>query len=312
MIRILCVSFCVVFANVASLAAEVRVVEVNKLTNVKDKYPYWSPDGTQIVFQSDRSGPIQLWIMNADGSDLRRVTHSNGNDENPIWTPDGRYIVFASDRDGNQEIYRMRPDGTELVNLTNHPAPESHPKISYDGTRIIFNSGRASDSSLYSAEWTEMNHDIYSIDIDGGDVRRLTHYDDWDTYPSISPDGTQILWRRVITNPDGSRNSEVFIANRDGSNPRNVTNHLAFDGYPAWSPDGETVLFASNRDGGKEQPFNFNIYAMNPDGTGLQRLTDSPGYEDARPIWSLDGKKIVFNRQINGRDAMEIFVMEVD
>ncbi len=142
---------------------------------------------------------------------------------------------------------------------------------------------------------------------DGLGLERVTDYPDWDTYSSLSPDGTRIAWRRVTNN--GERNSEVFVMNRDGIDPINLSRHPAFDGWPAWSPDGRKILFASNRDGIDRN--DFNNYVIDVDGSNLQRLTHSPGYEDARPIWSLDGSKIVFNRQIGGTGAMEVFVLEL-
>ena len=285
-------------------------LETRKITNVKDRYPFWSPDGSQVVFSSDRSGTPQIWLMNADGSGLRRLTHGDANDDTPVWTPDGRFIVFVSDRDGNLEIYRMRPDGSEPLNLTRHPAPDGHPKISPDGSKVVFNSGRSSDPALFSGEAMVrgMNHEIYEMDMNGEGVARLTDHPEWDTYPSLSPDGLHLLWRRVVRDARGIGDSEVFIAARDGSEPRNLTRNAAFDGYPAWSPDGSWIAFASNRDGGDDLD-DFNLYVVRPDGSGLRRLTHSPGYEDARPIWSGDGKRIIFNRQIGGSGAMEIFIL---
>ena len=303
---------CLLAFGSTAWAGELQVGEIESLGVVKDKYPYWSPDGSQIVFQSNRSGAWQIHVVNADGSGLRRLTHDEANDETPVWHPDGEHILFVSDRDGNLELYLMDADGRNQRNLTNHPAPDGHPKFSFDGKRIIFNSGRASDPALYGGEVMarDMNHEIYEMALDGSDLRRLTDHPLWDTYPSISPDGRHIAFRRVIVNGAGDRDSEVFIAERDGSNPRNLTNDAAFDGYPAWSADGSKLVFASNRDGGEDFS-DFNVYAVNPDGTGLQRLTHSPGYEDARPIFTRDGTRIVFNRQIGGTGAMEIFIVPV-
>lgn len=285
-----------------------------RVTAVRDAYPYWSPDGGQIVFQSDRhnhmSGGFSIYVMNADGTNVRRLTFREESDETPVWSPDGSKILFSSYiTDENNELFIMNADGSDIVRLTSDPGRDGHQKFSPDGSTIIFNSQRDDDGQS-----DVTNYEIYEMDVDGSDVRRLTNFAEWDTYPSISPDGSKIVWRRVLPtggNTASGRNSEIFTMNRDGSNPVNLTSLPAFDGYPSWSPDGSMIVFASNRAG--ETGGNFHIYIMNADGSGAEKILENDALvEDARPIWSPDGSKILFNRQyVADESSIDILILSL-
>ena len=92
-----------------------------------DGSPDWSPDGNQIVFQSDRDGNSEVYVMNADGTNPINLTNHLASDGSPDWSPDGNQIAFQSNRDGNWEIYIMNADGANPINLTQHPAWDSSP-----------------------------------------------------------------------------------------------------------------------------------------------------------------------------------------
>jgi Tol biopolymer transport system component len=301
-------------APMDSAAEPVSADSLVRVTAVRDAYPYWSPDGTQIVFQSDRhhhmSGGYSIYVMNADGTNVRRLTFREESDETPVWSPDGKKILFSSYiTDENNELFMMNADGSGIVRLTNDPGRDGHQKFAPDGNSIIFNSQMDDDGQ---SEVT--NYEIYEMNLDGSDARRLTNFPEWDTYPSISPDGSRVVWRRVLPsggNSGSGRNSEVFVMNRDGSEPVNLSNHPDFDGYPSWSPDGSKIAFASNRAG--KTRGNFHIYVMNPDGSGVEKILDNDALvEDARPIWAPDGTKILFNRQyVADESSIDILILSL-
>ena len=95
--------------------------------------PAWSPDGNRIAFASERDGNWEVYVMNADGTNIINLTKHPAKDGRPDWSPDGNRIAFSSDRDRkddddkNVEIYVMNADGTNPINLTNHPAIDSSP-----------------------------------------------------------------------------------------------------------------------------------------------------------------------------------------
>jgi Tol biopolymer transport system component len=115
-----------------------------------------------IAFTSQRDGNSEIYVMNADGTDQRRLTHAAGDDYSPDWSPDGRKIAFVSERDGNDEIYGMNADGSEQRRLTSSRAHDYPPAWSPDGRKIAFASDR------------DGNFDIYVMDADGSHVRNLT------------------------------------------------------------------------------------------------------------------------------------------
>jgi TolB protein len=300
-----------VIAGFSVSSSQIKIVGQKKLTNIENSYPYWSPDGSKIVFSSNRDGDDEIYVMNADGSHQVRLTNHTQNDGGPRWSPDGSKIVFVSERDGNAEIYVMNADGSSQRRLTRSPADDSHPNWSPDGSRIIFNSNK--DTPDPKLDWWEQYHNIYTMNLDGGDLRQITHCRTVCTFPSYSPDGKRISYRKVIAAPGfyddknltlAATDSEVFVANSDGTNEIDLSRSAAYDAWPSWSPDGSRIIFASNR-GAVTQ-----IYVVNADGSNLTRLVnDRDTEEDARPQWSPDGSKVAFTRTRNG--AMDIYVLEL-
>ena len=170
-----------------------------------DAYPSLSPDGTRIVFASNRDGPAHVFVMNVDGSGLARLTNSASGDTMPGWSPDGTRIVYQTLLPNhNWEIYVMNADGSGQTNLTNNPAIDTSPAWSPDGTRIVF----------------ETNHDgdfeIYVMDADGSGQTNLTNNPAaYDIAPAWSPDGRQIIFR---SDRDGDRfEYKPYVMNADGS-----------------------------------------------------------------------------------------------
>jgi TolB protein len=293
----------------------VEAVGTTQITGLENTYPARSPDGSRIVFESTRDGPdADIFVMQADGSSVVQLTRNDAYDGTPVWTPDGQFLLFATERDGNAEVYRMRADGSEQSNLTRHPGADGHPRVSPDGRLVYFNSNRSSDPATFTLGTMDRqhNHEIYTMTLDGGDVRRITELPDWDTYPAVSPDGSQLLWRRIAPTggkSESGRNSEVFWMNLATGEQRNVTSDPAYDGWPAWSPDGRRFAFASNR---ANAAFDgFDIYVANADGSNPVRVTFGDGAEGrgswTKPSFSADGLRIMCTRTVGS--SVDIFVI---
>ncbi len=298
---LLATSLILPFASLA--AAQVEVV-----SQVRDTYPSLSPDGSRIVFQSNRSGSNQIWIMNRDGSGAVPLTRVEGaGAETPVWSPDGSLIAYASYLgEGNNDVFVMKSDGSDQTRITSGPGYDGHPHWSGDGSRIVFNSDR--DTPDHGAGWSERWHDIWSVRADGSDAVKHTDCRAVCTYGSLSPDGEYVLYRKVDASTGLNwnleaieKNSEVYVARFDGSEARNLSRHPAFDGWPLWSPTGEWVVFASNRSG---PPRTGQLWLVRPDGTGLSRVTGGDwGY--VQPSWSADGTALWAYR-FQEREAWEL------
>jgi Tol biopolymer transport system component len=125
-----------------------------------DLFPAWSPDGSKIVFLSDRTGVLQVWVMDADGANPRQLTTDPApKDQVPDWSPDGTKIAYQSYATGNGDIYVMNADGTGQTRLTTDPAKELGAAWSPDGTKIAFLSFR----DLPAAR------NVYIMNADGSD-----------------------------------------------------------------------------------------------------------------------------------------------
>ena len=274
-------------------AQEEGAAPVRRLTNIINSYPCSSPDGTQVVFQSNRTGRYEIYVMNLDGSDVRQLTDRPGDNVTPSWSPDGSSLAFAANIGDNSDIYLMNADGSDVRRLTEHPGDDSHPHWSADGERIIFNSPRPTPD--LSLGWLEQWHEVFSMKPDGSDLKQHTDGRTVITFPSFSPDGTKIVYRKITDTPgfnwslgNIAINSEVFTAEADGSDEVNISNSAAFDGWPVWSPDGAKIAFASNRAG----PANVGqIFVVNADGSDLRQVTFGP-WSHVQPSWSPDGTTI--------------------
>jgi len=137
----------------------------------RDWLPVWSPDGSKILFLSDRDGPGEIFSMDPDGSGQTNLTGSAAADGWPVWSPDGKRIAFQRYRDGNAEVYVMNDDGSGVSRLTSNTAFDGGPSWSPDGTRLAFESDRGGNS------------EIYVMNDDGSGQTRLTDHAALDAYP---------------------------------------------------------------------------------------------------------------------------------
>jgi Tol biopolymer transport system component len=181
-------------------------------------FPQWSPDGKQILFASDRDSYPAIYLMSADGDDVRQFTPDETFDR-PAWSPDGQRIVYTSGVGGSTELHVMNADGSSA--LTENAVYDGAPAWSPDGEQIAF------------VSWRDQNAELYVMRADGSEPRRLTENPADDLWPAWSPDGEQIAF---VSSRDG--NFELYVMNADGSGVQRLTWNAAEDSEPVWRPVG--------------------------------------------------------------------------
>jgi len=246
----------------------------------------WSPDGTQLAFNTKRDGNWEIYVIDADGSNPTNLTNDPAYDGWPAWSPDGTKVAFYSNREGDWEIHLMDADGSNSVNLTRTDGFDGYPTWSPDGTKIAFYTLR------------DGNREIYVIDADGGNPTNLTNHEATDVVPSWSPDGTRIVFQSYRESDDG----ELFVLDLETGDATRLT-HGFVAPSSAWSPDGSQVVFESNRSG------NLEIYVIDADGNDPTQITHHPA-RDMNPVWSPDGSRIAFISNRTGN--WDLFVLTLD
>ncbi len=250
--------------------------EPEPVTRIVDHEVAPAPDGERLAFVSNRDGRSKLYVINVDGTGLRRLTDGDASDDNPAWSPDGRWIAFVSEREGNADIYLIAADGSSERRLTVAAGAGLHPHWSPDGRRLIFTSLRNSPAP------DRPQLDIYMINAEGSGERRLTS-GPTTSFASWSPDGSRMVFWRMF---DG--NADIALADSEGNFISRLTMDPAFEGWPSWSPDGLRVAYA------RERGEDADIYVS--DLAGNSRLVAGGPGRKTGPRWSADGSHIYFSR----------------
>ena len=334
-------------ATAPAAPAEPHLAAVTQLTfGGENAEAYWSPDGGKLIFQSHRPphGCDQIYVVAVpplDGGrpaeaptpelvstgagrttcsyftwpDAERIlyasTHLAGAECPPspdhsqgyVWPLYGSYEIFATAADGAGE-------GAELVRLTDNDAYDAEATVCPVDGSIVFTSDRDGDLELYR------------MDADGGNVKRLTEAPGYDGGAFYSEDCSKIVWRasrpregeeladyrrllaQGLVRPG---RLELWVAAADGSEPRQVTYLGAASFAPYFYPSGERIIFSSNY--GNDSPREFDLWAIDVQGTRLERITGAPGF-DGFPMFSPDGGRLAFasNRNQGAPGETNVFV----
>jgi tol-pal system beta propeller repeat protein TolB len=194
------------------------------------------------------------------------------------------YVCFVENYD---ELCLMNGDGTNQRQITETSVTDFYPSLSVDGRLLAFSSIR------------DVRHfDIYLMDIQSGNILRVTRNAGDNYAPELSPDGTRIVF--VSTRSGGQ---DVWTMNADGSNPTQLTFTEADDIDPTWSPDGRQIAFASNRNGLTD------LYVMNADGSNVRQMTFDFNL-GGRSDWSNDGRNFTFYG--GGSGDKNIYIMSAE
>lgn len=318
-----------------------RLPEEKHLSNIKqltfggeNAEAYFSGDGKKLIFQSTRGGNgcDQIFTMNIDGSDVRMVSTGKGRTTCSYFYPNGKRITYSSTHLADAlcppkpdfskgyvwaiypgyDLFSANPDGSDLKQITKAPGYDAEAVISPNGKRIAFTSMRDGDL------------DVYTMDLDGKNVVRLTTELGYDGGPFWSYDSQWIVFRanhpksekeiadyKALLKENLIRPTtlDIWVMKADGSQKRQITNNGKANFAPFFFPDGKRVIFSSNVADPKGR--DFDLYAVNVDGTNLERITFNPTF-DGFPMFTPDGKKLVFasNRNDKVQGDTNVFIAD--
>ena len=213
--------------------------------NTRDRQPVYSPDGSRIAFSSNRSGNMDLWLLDVRSGALRQVTDDPAQDWDPGFTPDGKQLMWSSDRSGNLEIWIAGTDGSGARQLTRDGVDAENPTMTRDGHYVVYTSG--------NPKWPG----VWRIRPDGSDARRIV--EGATLVPQVSPDGRHVLF--VIGGPTAdNRLRLVRVAETESGallpfhievrSPATATNQI-LDGRARFTPDGRSIVFVAANEAGR-------------------------------------------------------------
>lgn len=315
-------------------SGEVRLRNIRQLTfGGQNAEAYFSRSGRRLILQRQEAdtGCDQQFVINVDGSGLRRVSSGLGRTTCGYFFDGDRRIFYASTQhlgpacpprpDYSQgyvwplfdyDLYVANSDGGHARRLTTNAGYDAEGTLSPDGRTIVFTSLRDGDL------------DIYTMHVDGTHLRRLTRTLGYDGGPFFSPDGKHIVYR--AWHPPTASDSadylallrqnlvrptrmEIWVMDSDGGNQRQVTSLGGANFAPFFHPDGRRIIFASNHTNPRSR--NFDLYLINLDGRGLERVTTHADF-DAFPMFSPDGRRLVWASNRHGRAAGETNIFIAD
>ena len=323
---------------------ERHLTNIRQLTvGGKNAEAYFSFDGTRLIFQSTKAPATptagecyQMYVMDLDGGNRRRVSTGYGATTCGYFFPGGRRVLYSSTHLAglhcppspprgpryrwplhDYELFSVHLDGRELQRLTFSPGYDAEATVAPNGKTMVFTSVRDGDL------------DVYSMNIDGTGVTRLTDAVGYDGGAFYSPDSRRIVYR--AQHPDSAEereawqallnrnlveagNLEIFVMNADGSGQRQVTANGASNFAPFFHPDGRRIFFASSSGtpaGGVSGRPVFHLYLVNDDGTGLEQLTVE-GQFNSFPMMSPDGTMLVWvsDRHAKAPGEYNVFLAE--
>jgi Tol biopolymer transport system component len=293
---------------------------------------YFSPDGKHLIFQSERTTDnpfFQIYTLNLETGDVHRVSDGTGKTTCAFFRPGSDEVLYASthldpqaqakqaarlrerqdgkepryswDYDAHMDIFSARRDGSQRKRLTDAPGYDAEGAYSPDGKKIVFCSLRdtppAEKMTAAERKYAEADPahfgEIYLMDADGSNQRRLTDWPGYDGGPFFTPDGTRIVWRHF---EPGSMKADVYTMKLDGSDRRRLTDFGCMSWAPYFHPSGEYCIFNSNKLGMK----NWELYMV--DALGQKepvQVTFSEG-ADVLPVFSPDGKRICWTSTRHG------------
>jgi TolB protein len=295
---------------------------------------YWSPDGKRLVFQSTRDGAScdQIYVMDADGGNVKRISNGKGATTCGYFLPDGKHVLYGSthaageacpprpDRSkgymwaipSSYDIYVADLNGKIVRSLTDAPGYDAEATVNWKRRKVVYTSKSSGDL------------DLWSMNTDGSAKTRLTSAPSYDGGAFFSPDGSKLVWRahRPAEGADMDKykallaqdltapmKMEIFIGNADGSGAKRITSFGCASFAPQFTPDGRHIVFSSNKN--KCDSREFELFIMDLDGSNLRQVTSFGGFTSF-PDFSPDGRRIAFTSSWKAKSPYEFNIFVAD
>ena len=268
----------------STLTAQFQLAKETNLTNnsAEDRYASYSPDGNKILFESNRDGDWAIYVMDSDGSNVKKLSTGKSNNRRPSWHPSGEKVLFESDRNGKFELFVLDIESLEISQITSFPMEEPRfADFSPNGKTIAISLKESDDKS-----------NIVIIDMSGKIIKKLTDTPYRSYYPRWSPNGEEIVYfsRKATENQD----DEIYRINIETGEDRRLTHWPKHNFCPAWSNDGGHFVYVTSMENTRPE-----IYIMNSDGSNQTRITYNED-GDTLPDWSPNGNKLLITGYRNG------------
>lgn len=249
----------------------------------QDRYASYSPSGDKILFESNRDGNWNIYLMDPDGSNQQKLTSDPSDNRRPSWHPSGSKILFESTRSGQNYLYELNLQTKRIsqIVIKDLEGEPGFSRYSPSGKKIAFTIRKSEDES-----------NIATVSSNGKNLKYLTTTPFRTFYPFWSPDGSLLSFssRHETNNED----DEIYIIKSDGSEEKRLTNWPKHNFCAAWSPDGKKIAYATSMEEIRPE-----IYIMDADGGNQTRITNNLD-GDTLPHWLTDGEKLIITGYRNG------------
>ena len=252
------------------------------------------PTHPKIVFNSNRDGNAEIYMMDTDGKQQVRLTRHPDADFQPVWAPTGEQILFVSNRDGVRDLYLMDSNGENVKRVFKKIATRQQPAWSPDGKHIAYLGNKGNDWAIYLATLDEKEERLAWCGRTGG-------------FPAWSPDGKEIIF--AATHAIGQANSPLVIYNLQTGKKENFHPQPQLRMFqPSWAPD-DTIAFSHVEKLGGRGPVKGTLYAVNRDGDGLNELVPEKEPIAEHPTWAPAMDKLAYHKQVD--ENRQIFKIDL-
>ncbi|MBQ7908051.1 MAG: PD40 domain-containing protein [Elusimicrobiaceae bacterium] len=243
---------------------------------------------TKIAFANNSTKHKEIYVVDYDGQNLKKLTNDRSISLLPRWSKDGR-IYYTTYRYKNPDIFAIDLKAGKIAPVIIRGGLSLIGGVSPDGKALVFTSSKGANPSIY----------VYNLET--GEKKQITNRHSVDGSPSYSPDGKFITF---VSNRAG--NPQIYVMELATGQTRPLTKTFNWSDSPQWSPTGEWIVFA-----GRESPYHpFDIFLVDLTGTQLRRLTTDAGSNED-PTWSPDGRFIAFTSTRDG-GRRKLYVMDSD